>query len=160
VCLTCKAPFAIPRQRMHRRSSVSRCPRSFQSASNAVHAPVPCLQSSQSVVARTTQTLVSTTLGRSADRRRGSQLGRRSACSRRFCWRSGTTCSNVKLAEALDDRASLRRFCSFSAYEATPERTAFVRFRRYLIGRVLVDRRPFDQTNQVVQRRSPNILVD
>jgi IS5 family transposase len=35
--------------------------------------------------------------------------------------------SDVKLAEALDDRASFRRFCGFSANEATPERTAFVR---------------------------------
>jgi IS5 family transposase len=33
----------------------------------------------------------------------------------------------VKLAEALVDRAS---FCSFSSTEATPERTAFVHFRR------------------------------
>lgn len=40
--------------------------------------------------------------------------------------------SDVKLAEALDDRASFRRFCGFSATEATPERTAFVRFRRLL----------------------------
>lgn len=38
--------------------------------------------------------------------------------------------SDVKLAEALDDRASFRRFCGFSATERTPERTAFVRFRR------------------------------
>ena len=40
--------------------------------------------------------------------------------------------SDVKLAEALDDRASFRRFCGFSRTEATPERTAFVRFRRVL----------------------------
>jgi len=40
--------------------------------------------------------------------------------------------SDVKLAEALDDRASFRRFCGFSRSEATPERTAFVRFRRSL----------------------------
>src|SRR4051812_24124419 len=37
--------------------------------------------------------------------------------------------SDVRLAEALDDRASLRRFCGFAAHEPTPERTAFVRFR-------------------------------
>jgi transposase, IS5 family len=37
--------------------------------------------------------------------------------------------SDVKLAEALDDRASFRRFCGFSTQEATPERTAFVRLR-------------------------------
>ena len=41
--------------------------------------------------------------------------------------------SDVKLAEALDDRASFRRFCGFSRSEATPERTAFVRFRRALV---------------------------
>jgi IS5 family transposase len=41
--------------------------------------------------------------------------------------------SDVKLAEALDDRSSFRRFCGFSGAEATPERTAFVRFRRALI---------------------------
>lgn len=41
--------------------------------------------------------------------------------------------SDVALAEALDDRASFRRFCGFSASEAVPERTAFVRFRRKLV---------------------------
>ncbi|MGY8605992.1 IS5 family transposase [Gluconobacter cerinus] len=45
--------------------------------------------------------------------------------------------SDVKLAEALDDRASFRRFCGFSAHEQTPERTAFVRFRRELASRSL-----------------------
>jgi len=45
--------------------------------------------------------------------------------------------SDVKLAEALDDRASFRRFCGFSAHEPTPERTAFVRFRRELVSRSL-----------------------
>ncbi|MDZ7896363.1 MAG: transposase [Sphingobium sp.] len=47
---------------------------------------------------------------------------------------SGTTLSDVKLAEMLDDRASFRCFCGFSANEATPERTAFVRFRRLLLA--------------------------
>jgi IS5 family transposase len=42
--------------------------------------------------------------------------------------------SDVKLAEALDDRASFRRFCGFSRTEATPERTAFVRYRRALLA--------------------------
>ena len=42
--------------------------------------------------------------------------------------------SDAKLAEALDDRASLRRFCGFSGSEATPERTAFVRYRRTLVA--------------------------
>src|SRR5688500_14249198 len=41
--------------------------------------------------------------------------------------------SDAKLAEALDDRASFRRFCGFAAHEPTPERTAFVRFRRELV---------------------------
>lgn len=41
--------------------------------------------------------------------------------------------SDVKLAEALDDRASFRRFCGFARTELTPERTAFVRFRGELI---------------------------
>ncbi len=45
--------------------------------------------------------------------------------------------SDVKLAEALDDRASFRTFCGFSRTEATPERTAFVRFRKALIARKL-----------------------
>jgi IS5 family transposase len=41
--------------------------------------------------------------------------------------------SDVVLAEALSDRASFRRFCGFSRDEETPERTAFVRFRRQLV---------------------------
>lgn len=45
--------------------------------------------------------------------------------------------SDVRLAEALEDRASFRRFCGFSASEATPERTAFVRLRHELVHRRL-----------------------
>lgn len=45
--------------------------------------------------------------------------------------------SDVKLAEALDDRASFRRFCGFAAHEPTPERTSFVRFRKALLARGL-----------------------
>jgi IS5 family transposase len=45
--------------------------------------------------------------------------------------------SDVKLAEALDDRASFRCFCGFAAHEPTPERTAFVRFRREVLARGL-----------------------
>ena len=41
------------------------------------------------------------------------------------------------LAEALEDRASFRRFCGFARDEATPERTAFVRFRRLLVAQGL-----------------------
>jgi len=42
--------------------------------------------------------------------------------------------SDVALAEALSDRASFRRFCGFACDEETPERTAFVRFRRLLVA--------------------------
>src|SRR3569832_2174874 len=45
--------------------------------------------------------------------------------------------SDVRLAEALDDRASFRRFCGCAAHEPTPERTSFVRFRRELVSRGL-----------------------
>lgn len=55
--------------------------------------------------------------------------------------------SDVKLAEALADRVSFRRFCGFSASEPTPERTAFVRFRAELIGRRF-DRLLFDAITQ------------
>lgn len=51
--------------------------------------------------------------------------------------------SDVKLAEALDDRSSFRRFCGFSGTEPTPERTAFVRFRRLLVAHKL-DRALFE----------------
>jgi transposase, IS5 family len=47
------------------------------------------------------------------------------------------------LAEALSDRASFRRFCGFACDEATPERTAFVRFRRELAAHGL-DRSLFE----------------
>lgn len=42
--------------------------------------------------------------------------------------------SDVKLAEALDNGASFCRFCGFSANESTPERTAFVTYRRLLVA--------------------------
>lgn len=64
--------------------------------------------------------------------------------------------SDVKLAEALDDRASFRRFCGFSANEATPERTAFVRFRRHLVSNSL-DRSLFDAVT--MQLRSKAVTV-
>ena len=51
--------------------------------------------------------------------------------------------SDVKLAAALEDRASFRRFSGFSANEPTPERTAFVRFRVEL-GRPNLDRPLFE----------------
>ena len=45
--------------------------------------------------------------------------------------------SDVRLADALDDRASFRRFCGFAAHGPTPERTSFVRFRKALLARGL-----------------------
>lgn len=71
--------------------------------------------------------------------------------------------SDVKLAAALDDRASFRRFCGFSRFEPTPERTAFVRFRRALVARGL-DRVLFDRVNQELRARAVSVktgtLVD
>ena len=52
--------------------------------------------------------------------------------------------SDVKLAEALEDRASFRRYCGFSTSEATPERTTFVRFRKALVAETL-DKALFDE---------------
>lgn len=64
--------------------------------------------------------------------------------------------SDVKLAEALDDRASFRRFCGFAANESTPERTAFVRFRRLLVAHKL-DRTLFEVVT--AQLRSKAVTV-
>ncbi|MCQ1571683.1 IS5 family transposase [Neorhizobium galegae] len=52
--------------------------------------------------------------------------------------------SDVKLSEALDNRASFRRFCGFSLSEHTPERTTFVRFRKALVAHDL-DKVLFDK---------------
>src|SRR5437868_5469995 len=60
--------------------------------------------------------------------------------------------SDVKLAEALDDRASFRRFCGFAALEPTPERTAFVRFRAELVSRKL-DGELFEAVTRQLERR-------
>ena len=60
--------------------------------------------------------------------------------------------SDVRLAEALEDRASFRCFCGFARDEPTPERTAFVRFRRELVSRGL-DRALFEAvTRQLVSK--------
>lgn len=71
--------------------------------------------------------------------------------------------SDVKLAEALEDRASFRRFCGFAAHEPTPERTAFVRFRRALIAQGL-DRSLFEAVTRQLKARAITIktgtLVD
>jgi IS5 family transposase len=64
--------------------------------------------------------------------------------------------SDVKLAEALEDRASFRRFCGFAAHEATPERTAFVRFRRELILRGL-DKGLFDEVTRQLKAQAVTI---
>lgn len=61
--------------------------------------------------------------------------------------------SDVKLADALEDRASFRRFCGFSRFEPTPERSAFVRFRRALIAQGL-DQVVFQLVNQQLRARS------
>ena len=41
----------------------------------------------------------------------------------------------MRPAEVLHDRASFRRFCSFSAHGPTPKQIAFLRLRAQLIGR-------------------------
>lgn len=57
--------------------------------------------------------------------------------------------SDVKLAEALDDRVSFRLFCGFSASESTPEHMALVRFRKALVARGL---------DQVLSEEAPRQL--
>lgn len=66
--------------------------------------------------------------------------------------------SDVKLAEALDDRASFRRFCSFSGSEATSERTAFVRYRRTLVAHGL-DVALFDAVAAQLKARAVMVKV-
>ena len=71
--------------------------------------------------------------------------------------------SDVRLAEALEDRASFRRFCGFATHEPTPERTAFVRFRRELVKRSL-DKVLFDEITRQLRAQAVTIktgtLVD
>jgi IS5 family transposase len=66
--------------------------------------------------------------------------------------------SDVKLAEALDDRASFRRFCGFSRNEATPERTAFVRYRRMLVAHGL-DRVLFEAVTAQLKAKAVQVKV-
>ncbi len=66
--------------------------------------------------------------------------------------------SDVKLAEALDDRASFRRFCGFSGSEATPERTAFVRYRRALVTHGL-DAVLFDAVTVQLKARAVTVKI-
>jgi IS5 family transposase len=61
--------------------------------------------------------------------------------------------SDVKLAEALDNGASFRRFHGFSAREATPERTAFVRLRRQLVALGL-DKDLFDEVTRQLKAQA------
>lgn len=71
--------------------------------------------------------------------------------------------SDVKLAEALDDRISFRRFCGFSASEPTPERTAFVRFRKAVVAHGL-DQSLFQEVARQLKTRAITVktgpLVD
>ncbi len=71
--------------------------------------------------------------------------------------------SDAKLAEALDDRASFRRFCGFSVSEPTPERTAFVRFRKALVAHGL-DKTLFDEITSHLKAKAIRVktgtLVD
>lgn len=71
--------------------------------------------------------------------------------------------SDVKLAEALGDRASFRRFCGFSTDEATPERTAFVRLRKALLERGL-DKALFEAVTRQLKAKAVKVktgtLVD
>lgn len=60
--------------------------------------------------------------------------------------------SDVMLAAALEDRASFRRFCGFARDEATPERTAFVRFRRLLVAQGL-DKSLFEAVTRDLERK-------
>ncbi len=64
--------------------------------------------------------------------------------------------SDVKLAEALDDRASFRRFCGFSLSDVTPERTAFVRFRKELVARGL-DKVLFDIVTRQLKAKAVTV---
>ena len=67
------------------------------------------------------------------------------------------------MAGALDDRTSFRRFCGFAAHEPTPERAAFVRFRRALVRHGL-DRVLFEAVTRQLDARGAAIrtgtLVD
>ena len=66
--------------------------------------------------------------------------------------------SDVKLAEALDDRGSFRRFCGFSRLEQTPERTAFVRFRKALSARGL-DQDLFDNVTSQLKAKAVRVKM-
>ena len=65
----------------------------------------------------------------------------------------------MRLAEALDGRASFRRFCGFAAYEPTPERTTFFRFRRQLVRRGL-DRVLFEAVTPQLEAKGAMVRTD
>ena len=71
--------------------------------------------------------------------------------------------SDVKLAEALDDRASFRHSCGFSGTGATPERTVFVRYRKQLVAHDL-DHSLFDAVTKQLKAKTIRVktgtLVD
>jgi len=64
--------------------------------------------------------------------------------------------SDVKLAQALDDRTSFWRFCGFSTDEVTPERTAFVRLRRQLVARGL-DKVVFEEVTRQIKVKAVTV---
>ena len=64
--------------------------------------------------------------------------------------------SDVKLAEALDDRDSFRRFCGFSRLDQTPERTTFVRFRKAVSARGL-DQELFDRVTSQLKAKAVRV---
>ena len=66
--------------------------------------------------------------------------------------------SDVKLAEALDDRGSFRRFCGFLRLDQPPERTAFVRFRKALSARGL-DQDLFDNVTSQLKAKAVRVKV-
>lgn len=71
--------------------------------------------------------------------------------------------SDVKLGEALEDRASFRRYGRFARAEATPERTAVVRFRRELLRHGLdqmLSNVMVDQLRRRAARVKTGTLVD
>ncbi len=67
--------------------------------------------------------------------------------------------SDVKLVEALDDRASFRHFCGFPANETRPERTVFVRFRRMLAPHK-VDRTQFETVTTQLSSKAVTVKTE
>jgi transposase, IS5 family len=70
--------------------------------------------------------------------------------------RRGHDLSDVALAAAPLDRASFRRFCGFAGDEATPERTAVVRFRR-LLGEHGLDQSLFAPVTRDLEKKGATV---